>query len=73
VSAANRIRVCGDACHLRKTSELPERAALAAKRLERFNSVIEILFQDENFITLLRAESMLTLPTFLASTSKGGD
>jgi hypothetical protein len=63
----------GDACHVRRSAELPERAASAARSLERFNAVIKTLFQDENFTTLLRAESMLSLPGCLSSAAKGGD
>jgi hypothetical protein len=63
----------GDSSHMRKTSELPERAGLAARRLCRFNAVINALFQDENFITLLRAESMPSMPSSLFSASKGRD
>ena len=66
-------RFVGDACHVRKTSELPERAALAAGRLARFDAIIKTLFEDENFITLLRAESMLSVPNCLSSTAGGGD
>jgi hypothetical protein len=66
-------KATGDACHVRKTSELPERAASAARSLARVNAVIKALFQDENFTTLLRAESMLSLPACLSSAAKGGD
>jgi hypothetical protein len=37
----------------------------------RTNAVIQTLFQDENFTTLLRAESMLSLPGCLSSAAKG--
>jgi len=57
---------------MRRTSELPERAAVATKRLERFNVVVKTLFQDENFTTLLQAESMLGLPFCLFSAAVGG-
>lgn len=66
-------KATGDACHVRKTAELPERAASAARSLERFNTVIKTLFQDENFTTLLRAEAMLSLPGCLSSAAKGED
>jgi hypothetical protein len=66
-------KATGDACHVRKTSELPERAASAARSLARVNAVIKALFQDENFTTLLRAESMLSIPASLSSAAKGGD
>lgn len=66
-------KAMGDACHVRKSAELPQRALSAARRLERFNGIIKTLFQDEHFITLLRAESMLSLPGCLSSAAREGD
>lgn len=65
-------KATGDACHVRKTSELPERAASAARSLARFNGVIKTLLQDEHFITLLRAEAMLSMPGCLSSAARRG-
>jgi len=47
------------------TLALPERAEAVAQRLEQVNAVFADLFSDENFVTLLRAESMTTIPRYL--------
>ena len=44
---------------------LPKRAELVAKQLDLFNAVFLRLFSDENFVTLLRAESMSSIPGYL--------
>jgi hypothetical protein len=44
---------------------LPERAAAVAQCLQRANAAFVELFSDENFVTLLRAESMTTIPKYL--------
>ena len=44
---------------------LPKRADSVAKHLEFFNTVFGTLFSDEHFVTLLRAESMTTVPGYL--------
>lgn len=63
----------GQALHLHQTMALPARAASTAKRLELLRSVFGRLFADENFVTLLRAESITTVPAYLcADTGKGG-
>ena len=63
----------GDSSHLRKTSELPGRALSAANRLCGFKAIFEVLLQDENFITLLRAESKASMPAYLFSDAMGAD
>jgi hypothetical protein len=62
----------GRAIHLRYTLELPERAKLAARHLRLVNETFARLFADENFLTLLRAESIPTIPVYRShcSTSK---
>jgi hypothetical protein len=56
----------GHALHLRQTMALPKRVAFTAKRLELLRSIFERLVLDENFVTLLRAESITTVPAYLA-------
>jgi len=50
---------------VRNTLALPMRAEAVAQYLQRVNEVFTNLFSDENFVTLLRAESMTTLPNCL--------
>lgn len=59
--------VCGDASHLHKTLELPGRAAKSTQRLVLLKGTLRGLLEDENFVTLLRAESMLMVPSCLLS------
>jgi hypothetical protein len=59
--------VCGDASHLYKTLELPNRAATSTRRLQMLMKTVRRLLEDENFVTLLRAEAMLSLPGCLLS------
>jgi hypothetical protein len=47
------------------TVTLPQRACLAATCLRNLNEVFRELFADENFMTLLRAESMTMIPAYL--------
>ena len=47
------------------TVALPQRACLAATCLRNLNEVFRELFVDENFMTLLRAESMTMIPAYL--------
>ncbi len=51
--------------HVRQTMDLPERVASTAKRLELLRSVFGRLFSDEYLVTLLRAESITTVPAYL--------
>jgi hypothetical protein len=65
----NRPRECtaitGHALYLHYTLTLPRRAELVCRHLEVLNRVFSSLFSDENFITLLRAESMTAVPDYL--------
>ncbi len=56
----------GHVTHLRETMALPARVASTAKRLELLRSVFGRLFCDEYLVTLLRAESITTVPAYLA-------
>jgi|HubBroStandDraft_5_1064220.scaffolds.fasta_scaffold1283890_1 hypothetical protein len=44
---------------------LPERATRVGSSLERLQAAFARLFSDENFITLLEAESLNTIPSCL--------
>jgi hypothetical protein len=50
---------------VKNTLALPERADAVAQDLRCVNAVFANLFSDENFVTLLRAESMTTIPKCL--------
>lgn len=53
------------------TSALPGRADSAAERLRVLNEILKSLFSDENFITLLQAESMTEIPEYLGPLVEG--
>jgi len=53
------------AIHLRYTLELREWGKLVAGHLQLLDEIFVRLFADENFLTLLRAESMTTIPVYL--------
>jgi len=44
---------------------VPKRANLVAQHLRTLKENFETLFSDENFVTLLRAESMARVPIYL--------
>lgn len=52
---------------------LIKRARLTQDRLLLIVSALGRLMQDENFVTLLRAEGLDTLPTYLAERIRGGE
>jgi hypothetical protein len=56
--------VHGHLIHVRYMEAVPERAALVARHLATLNEIFGTLFSDENFITLLRAESMTRVPAY---------
>jgi len=56
--------ITGHSVHVKYTIALPKRADLVANRLCLLKAVFRKLFSDENFLTLLQAESM-TVPTYL--------
>jgi hypothetical protein len=51
---------------------LPGRAAFVGQHLFVLNSVFRELFSDENFRTLMRAESMAAIPRYLSPSLKKG-
>ena len=56
--------ITGHAVYLQYTLALPRRAELVSRHLGILDRVFSKLFGDENFVTLLRAESM-TIPIYL--------
>ena len=59
-----RTAITGHAVYLQYTLTLSRRAELVSRHLGILNRIFVRLFSDENFITLLRAESM-TVPVYL--------
>jgi hypothetical protein len=55
----------GHAIYMNYTAALPKRADLVARDLDLVREVFQRLFSEEHFLTLLRAESMTTIPTYL--------
>jgi len=56
--------------HAQSNRALLKKAAVTNERLTILTSIIRRLFSDENFITLLRAESLLTMPEYLTACFK---
>ena len=52
---------------------LPDRAESVAKYLRTLNGVFRQLLSDENFVTLLRAESIAAIPGYLEPLVKKGE
>jgi hypothetical protein len=50
---------------VKNTIALPERARTVASLLSRLRTVFGELFPDENFLVLLEAESLCTIPAYL--------
>jgi hypothetical protein len=50
---------------VRSSRALPSRAASALRSIEVVSDVFRRLFSDENFITLLEAESLTAIPSYL--------
>ena len=50
---------------LKCSAALPVRAKETANALGQLARLFEPLFADENFVTLLRAESLTTVPAYL--------
>ena len=57
--------VRGITVQTRNTLALPERAQTAIRCLDKVKALFSKLFADENFITLLQAESIIMMPTYL--------
>ena len=60
-----RTAITGHAVYLQYTLTLPTRAELVSRHLGVLNRVFLRLFGDENFVTLLRAESLTNVPVYL--------
>jgi ParB family transcriptional regulator, chromosome partitioning protein len=58
---------------IEKTRDLMRRASIVNQRLLLMVSMMRRLFADENFVVLLRAESLLTMPEWLAGRIKEGE
>jgi dTDP-4-dehydrorhamnose 3,5-epimerase-like enzyme len=58
---------------VRNTRALPGRAEATARLLRDLRGVFAELFSDENFITLLEAESRTTIPGYLRTTFEDAD
>jgi hypothetical protein len=55
-----KVRV--ETSRVRNTRALPERAASVGRSLQLLCSVFRTLFSDENFLTLLEAETLTAIP-----------
>ena len=49
-------------CHAAYSAGLPKRAAFVKRQLSLVTSIFRELFSDENFRTLMRAESLTAVP-----------
>lgn len=56
---------------VRNTLALPRRAKATERLLGNLRTIFAELFGDENFITLLQAESQTTIPEYLRTTLEG--
>jgi len=61
----NRHYIHGHLLHVKYMEAVPKRAHLVAEHLRTLRETFETLFSDENFVTLLRAESMTSVPIYL--------
>jgi hypothetical protein len=61
--AKSKIKV--ETKRVRMTRAMPHLAASAAKSLQMLSDVLGQLFSDENFVTLLEAESLTAIPAIL--------
>jgi len=68
---SKRLAISGHHVHAEYSRAVPERAALVDRHLTLLICVFRKLFSDENFVTLLRAESITAIPTFLAPAQAG--
>src|SRR4051794_40684597 len=56
---------------MERAIDLDTRAEFAQAHLERLQDMFKALLADENFLTLLRAESIKTVPNHMKITMKG--
>jgi len=61
----NRVKI--PTVRVQYSSALPSRVDAVAKHLKTLEEVFEVLFSDENFLTLLQAEGLTRVPQFFAS------
>lgn len=61
----------GHQLHLKYMEAVPVRARLVAQHLQTVQEIFGTLLSDENFVTLLRAESLTTAPLYFQSLFKG--
>lgn len=60
-----QIAVTSHGVHVEYALALPKRAEFVARYLAQLNAIFVTFFADENFLTLLRAESITTVPLYL--------
>jgi hypothetical protein len=65
-----KINLVAHYSHLQQTLALPKQVALTAEQLAKFRSIFRHLLRDENFVTLLRAESFTAVPEYLGGHSE---
>lgn len=67
VKTTTAIKINHGGClgNYRKSAELTKRAAWATNSLDVVVLLARKLFADENFLTLLKAESLVTMPSYL--------
>jgi hypothetical protein len=72
---ANRARkhnvFTGHAIYGAYSVTLPKRTKLVADHLSRLKTIFGNLFSDENFLTLLQAEAVTTIPAYLRPLLEG--
>ena len=54
-----------ESLRVRNTRALPERAAATARNLQILDAAFRALFADDNFVTLLEAETLTEIPIWL--------
>jgi hypothetical protein len=64
-SGKKQTAITGHAVYERDSAALPLRVKLVATHLDTLNSLFRRLFSDEHFVTLLRAESLSSIPSYL--------
>ncbi len=64
IKRSNRPAKRGHLCEAVYSTALPERAAFVKRQLILVNSIFRELFSDENFRTLMRAESLTAVPVY---------
>ena len=59
------LRPVTETARIKHSAALPRRARETAGALQQLAKIFEPLFADENFVTLLRAESLTMVPAVL--------